>query len=92
METLTKLLLEWQKERQLTDNQLAHLLLKESGEFVSASMISYLRSGQRKLGIDTVRAIWGKIPELRNECNNWFLYPAMDLRTQKEIEDLKAMR
>ncbi len=71
MEELTKLLLDYQGKQGLTDSQLADLLIKEDGNCVSASTISYLRSEKRKLGIDTVRAIWRGIPELRNECWYW---------------------
>ena len=93
MEELTKLLLKWQERNHLTDSQLADLLIREDGRCVSASMISYLRSGKRKLGIDVVRAIrWG-VPNIKihNECDNW-AFPSLSWADQKQLDDLKAMR
>lgn len=58
---------------------------------LSDCMISRLKSGKRQLGIETVRAIWRKIPELRSECINWS-FPELNLRDQKQLEDLRAMR
>lgn len=85
MEELTKLLLRYQRKHNLSDSALADLLS------ISASLISYLRSDHRGLGINTVRIIWQKIPELRNECLKW-TFPDMDLATLKQLEDLRAMR
>ena len=83
IENLTKLILDWQAEKGLSDSQLADLL------GISQSLVSYLRSGQRKLGIDTVRKIYTNIPELRNECFQWVL-PEMAWRTRKELSEIKG--
>lgn len=80
-EELVKNLLTYQEKQKLTDEQLANLL------GISASLVSYLRSGQRSLGIDTVRKIYTAIPELQQICREWTL-PELSLADQKQLADL----